>query len=75
MLNIAWMMFVARILEMFGFDTMFITGLNQWTGIEITISGYYFIFAVIGIIKNIIEKLSYSKDINNLTEEIKDLLK
>lgn len=75
MLNIAWMMLVARILEMFGFDTMFITGLNQWTGIEITISGYYFIFAVIGIVKNIIEKLSYSKDMNALTEEIKDLLK
>lgn len=67
------MMFVAWFLNLFGFGTMFVTGLNQWTGIEITITGYYFIFAVIGIVKNIIEKLSYSKDINNLAEQIKNL--
>ncbi len=74
MINIAWSLFVAWFLNLFGFGTMFITGLNQWTGITITLSGYYFIFAVIGIIKNIIEKFSYNKEINELADELKKLI-
>lgn len=72
MLNILWMLFVAWFLGLFGFDDMIITGLTQWGGPEITITGYYFAFAVIGIIKNIIEKFHYNDSLKLAIKELKD---
>lgn len=69
------MLFVAWFLNFFGFGNMFITGLEQWTGIQITMTGFYFIFAVVGLIKNIIEKFHYGKDLELLAEKITNKLK
>lgn len=48
------MLFVAWFLQLFGFDNIVIKGLAQLGGPEITIVGYYFIFAAAGLIKNIL---------------------
>lgn len=66
MLNIIWMLFVAWFLNCFGFGNVVITGLAQFGGPEITLTGYYFIFATVGLIKNLIEKFHYNQSIKEL---------
>lgn len=74
MLNVVWMLFVAWFLSLFGFDEMFIEGLHQFGGPEITLTGYYFIFSVIGIIKNVVEKLNFNSSLKLALNEIEDIL-
>lgn len=74
MLNIIWMLFVAWFLNLFGFGDTVITGLAQFGGPEITLAGYYFAFAVVGLIKNIIEKFHYKAEIKELTDLINNKL-
>ena len=54
MANIIWMLFVAWFLNIFGFGNVVIKGLQQLGGPTITMTGYYFIFAAAGLIKNIL---------------------
>lgn len=68
MLNIIWMLFVAWFLNLFGLGDTVITGLAQLGGPEITLTGYYFIFATVGLLKNIIEKFHYSHAVRELTD-------
>ena len=68
MANIIWMLFVAWFLNIFGFGDVVIKGLQQLGGPEITMTGYYFIFAAAGLIKNIL----YAIRKNVLGEVIKE---
>lgn len=51
----------AFLLGLFGFDTMFINGAEEVFNLEITKTGYYFLFAVIGILKGFAFTLSGRK--------------
>lgn len=75
MLSIAWMLFVAWFLNLFGFGNMIITGLSQLGGPEIGMIGYYFIFAVAGLIKNVLSCASSNRTVIELSNELKDILK
>ena len=65
------MLFVAWFLGIFGLDDLVINGFNQLFHIEIGITSYYFIFAIAGLIKNILHTINV-KTISN--EDIKKLL-
>ena len=71
MLSVIWMIFVAWFLGIFGLDDLVINGFNQLFHIEIGITSYYFIFAITGLIKNILH--TFNKDTIS-TEDIKKLL-
>lgn len=73
MLNIVWMLFVAWFLNLFGFGDTVITGLQQFGGPAITITGYYFVFAVVGLVKNILEKIASRATLKVLTDAIENL--
>lgn len=75
MLNIIWMLFVAWFLNLFGLGDTVITGLVQLGGPEITLTGYYFIFATVGLIKNIIEKIHFADSVKLTIKELEDILK
>lgn len=57
MLSIIWMLFVAWFLNLFGFGNTVIKGLVEIGGPEISLLGYYAIFAFAGLIKNILSAL------------------
>lgn len=59
MLNIAFSLLGAWILNWFGFANLVNDGMTQLFGIHISISSYYFIFACIGEIKSIINTFHY----------------
>lgn len=71
MLSIIWMLFVAWFLNLFGFGNVVIKGLTQLGGPEITLTGYYFIFAAAGLIKNVF----YALNRNAFIEASKELEK
>ena len=71
MLSIIWMLFVAWFLNLFGFGNLVIKGLAQLGGPEITMIGYYFIFAAAGLIKNVF----YTLNRNAFIEASKELEK
>ena len=71
MLSIIWMIFVAWFLGVFGLDDLVINGFSQLFHMEIGITSYYFIFAIAGLIKNILH--TFNKDTIS-TEDIKKLL-
>lgn len=54
MLSIIWMFFVAWFLNLFGLGNLVIKGIRQFGGPEITMTGYYFIFASVGLLKHIL---------------------
>lgn len=64
MLSIIWMLFVAWFLNLFGFSNLVINGISQLGGPELTITGYYFIFAAAGLLKNIIHAFHNSITLN-----------
>lgn len=72
MLNIIWMLFVAWSLNLFGFGDTVITGLAQWGGPELTMTGYYFAFAVVGLLKNVIEKFHFHDSVKLAIKEIEE---
>lgn len=71
MFSIIWSLFVAWFLGIFGLDDLVINGFNQLFHMEIGITSYYFIFAIAGLIKNILHTINV-KTIS--TEDIKKLL-
>lgn len=48
---------LAYILSMLGFDPLFITGVKELFGLDITIGSYYIIFLLGGVILAIVNKL------------------
>lgn len=75
MLNIIWMLFVAWFLNLFGFGNTVITGLAQWGGPELTMTGYYFAFAAVGLLKNVIEKFHFSSTVKLAIKELEDKIR
>lgn len=71
MLSIIWMVFVAWFLGVFGLDDLVINGFSQLFNMEIGVTSYYFIFAIAGLIKNILHTINV-KTISK--EDIKKLL-
>lgn len=71
MLSVIWMIFVAWFLGIFGLDDLVINGFSQLFHMEIGITSYYFIFAIAGLIKNILHTINV-KTISK--EDIKKLL-
>jgi len=71
MLSIIWMLFVAWFLNLFGFGNFFIKGVAQLGGPELTITGYYFIFAAVGLLKNVIHAFhnSVTLDANKIIKK------
>lgn len=51
----------AWLLGLFGFDTMFISGMFEVFGLVITKTGYYFIFALVGLANGIGFKIGGNK--------------
>ena len=72
MLSIIWMVFVAAFLGAFGLDTLFIEGFKQLFGLEIGITSYYLIFALAGLVKNI---LKANANVSVSLDELKDKYK
>jgi len=54
MLSIIWMLFVAWFLNLFGLSNTVIRGIVELGGPEISLTGYYAIFACAGLLKNIL---------------------
>lgn len=50
MMYIACSLLAGWILSLFGFDALFISGLGELFNLTITTTGYYTIFALIGIV-------------------------
>ncbi len=69
------MLFVAWFLNLFGLGNTVITGLSQWGGPEITMAGYYFAFAVVGLLKNVIEKIRLGHTFKIAANEIEKIFK
>lgn len=57
MLSIIWMLFVAWFLNLFGLGNTVIRGIVELGGPEISLIGYYAIFACAGLLKNILAAL------------------
>lgn len=51
MWSIVGALILAWFLALFGFDNLIIEGAKELFDVDITMTGYYFIFAVIGILK------------------------
>lgn len=47
---------LACILSLFGFDTIFVAGVNELFGINISIAGYYVIFFLVGLLFDLFGK-------------------
>lgn len=75
MLNIIWMLFVAWFLNLFGFGDTVITGLAEWGGPQLSMTGYYFAFAAVGLLKNVIEKIRLGHTFKLATNEMEKLFK
>lgn len=56
MLTILWYLLIAWILQLFGYSSLIIEGVEIFSGIQIGMSGYYFIFAVIGMLRVIFSR-------------------
>lgn len=54
MFSIALSLLGAWILSWFGFDNLFIHGVNELFGLDLSTAGYYFIFALFGMLKNVL---------------------
>ena len=63
---------VAAFLGAFCLDTLFIEGFKQLFGMEIGITSYYLIFALAGLIKNI---LKANANVSVSLDELKDKYK
>ena len=78
MLSIIWMFFVAWFLNLFGLGDLVIKGIKQFGGPEITMTGYYFIFACAGLLKHIlyaIRRDSVKENVEDLEESFEKLTK
>jgi len=53
MWSIIGALIIAWFLSIFGFDTLIIEGTKELFNMDITTTGYYFIFALIGILRMI----------------------
>ncbi|WP_336786886.1 hypothetical protein [Paenibacillus sp. MMO-177] len=53
MIRIAFCLFAAWILGLFGFDTLVINGANELFGVHMTETGYYFCWVLFSIILTI----------------------
>ena len=69
MLSIIWMLFVAWFLNLFGLGNTIMRGIVELGGPEISLMGYYFIFAAAGLLKNILKSICHTK-----ADDIKELL-
>lgn len=72
MLSIAFALLGAWILNCFGFGQVVITGMKEVFGVEIGMTSYYFIFAMIGALKSILNKL-HPTDWEKLESKIEKL--
>lgn len=52
----------AWLLSLLGFDDLFIKGVYEWTGKEITIAGYYVFFAVVALIYELLKVIKGEKE-------------
>ncbi|KIL79569.1 hypothetical protein [Bacillus badius] len=53
---------LAFILSLFEFDSLFIQGVKEWTGIELTSAGYYVFFFFGGAVFKLLEVIANRKD-------------
>lgn len=51
----------AWILTLFGFDDLFIKGVHEWTGKDITVAGYYVFFAAIALVYEFFKQTTRGK--------------
>jgi len=72
MLSIAFALLGAWILNCFGFSQVVITGMRELFGIEIGVTTYYFMFAIMGALKSILNKL-HPTDWDELETKIEKL--
>lgn len=66
---------VGWILSLFGFKAVVVAGMAQLFGVSINGLGYYFIFALLGVITMIIDRLIPKRtaniDLNDLKKKLK----
>ena len=72
MLPIALSLFTGWFLGLFGFKGVVIAGMAQIFGISINVLGYYFLFAIIGVLNWIMLNLKMNKKINLLNKDNED---
>ncbi|MEE5181066.1 hypothetical protein JDW21_19485 [Bacillus subtilis] len=60
MLFIAFSLLGGWILNLFGFDNLVIDGAKELFHINITTTGYYLIFAIVGLLKSIVRPFQFN---------------
>lgn len=69
MLWVIGALFAGWILNLFGFENLVIGGMQEFFNVTITMTGYYFLFGVIGMIKFILyTPKGVKKEIPSFTE-------
>lgn len=66
MLFMAMSLLGGWIMSLFGFKAVVVTGMAQLFGVSITSLGYYFIFAMIGLVNSFIIKARGNKNAVNI---------
>ncbi len=70
MLTIAIHLLIAWFMNLFGFGSVVITGTSEIFGLELSLTGYYFLFALLGLIRSLIANIRGDNDIREALKEI-----